>query len=188
MAYLITSQDIFANTTIQSNVQATLLYPFIEKAQVMNVLKLLGTAQYEAIQTQINNVGLTGLTGTTLALVNQLKPMVTNYTWYYATPFLTVRFDNKGVNYLTSDNSETVSEAKINTLMSKILQFAQESELLALKFLRKNYQQYPLWREDIYYEEDCNNNAKTLFGGIQFDNKNPYVYLNGRVYRLSDLL
>lgn len=191
MTYLITLQDLYNNTTIQSNVQSTLLYPFIEKAQTMNVLKLLGTAQYEDILADIDSVGLNNITGTTLNLVNQLKPMVINWTWYYATPFLTLRFDNKGVNYLNSDNSEPVSETKITNILGKIQQFAEESELMVLKYLRKYYQQYPLWRENIYYEEDCYiQNGQTLFGGIQFDNYygEKKVFLNGKWYYLSDLL
>lgn len=191
MTYLITLQDLYNKTTIQSNVQSSLLYPFIEKAQEMNALKLLGTAQYDELISQVNIYGLNNVTGTTLALLNQIQPMIINWTWYYATPFLAVKFDNKGVNYLNSDNSDPVSESKITNLLGKIQQFAEESELKALKFLRKYYQNYPLWRENIYYEEDCYiQNGQTLFGGIQFDNYygEKRIYINGKWYNQSDLL
>jgi len=155
------------------------------------LLKLLGTAQYDFIINEINTLGLTGLTGATQLLVEQLKPMVVNYTWYNATPFLAVKFDNKGINKLTSDNSEGISETRQDTLLTKILNFAQESETFALKFLRANYQNYPLWREDIYYCEDPNFNNNTFFGGIQFDSPNDltdYIYVNGQYIRRSDII
>lgn len=191
MTYLITLADIYSGTTIQSNVQASLLYPFIEKAQEQIVLKLLGTAQYDALITAVQSTGLSGLTGANLALNNKLKPVIVNYTWYYATPFLSVRFDNKGLNKLTSDNSSSVDSSKETDLLVRILNFAQESETIALKFLRKYYMNYPLWREDIYYTEDCYLNNRTFFGGIEFDGYlgyDQYIYINGKKYRKGDLL
>jgi hypothetical protein len=190
MTYLITLQDIYSGTTIQKNVESFLLNPFIERAQVDFVEKLLGTACYNDLIAQVDSVGLTGLTGSYLTLKENIKPMLVLYTWYYATPFLAVKFDNKGVNQLVSDNSANVGESRQTDLINRILNLAQEAELKCLKFLRTNYIDYPLWRENIYYDDSKGNDANTLFGGIEFDStwKDDYVYINGKRYRRGDLL
>ena len=187
--YFIDLQDIYSGTTIQSNVQNSLIYPFIERAQNDFVKKLVGTAQYDDLISKVSASGLTGLTSYDLELQKNLKPMLVLYTWYYATPFLAVKFDNKGINKLTSDNSEGISESRQIDLLNKILNLAQEAEGNALKFLRLNYQNYPLWREDIYYFEDTKPNTK-LFGGIEFDSNylDQIIYINGVAYRKGDLL
>lgn len=189
MTYLIDLNDIYSGTTIQSNVQSSLLFPFISRAENDFVKKLLGTSQFDDLKNDINLVGLSGLTGNNLTLQQEIKPMLVLYTWYYATPFLAVKFDNKGINKLTSDNSEGVSESRQTDLLNKILNLAQEAEYNALKFLRLNYQNYPLWREDIYYCEDNKPNTK-LFGGIEFDSNylDKIIYINGVAYRRGDLL
>ena len=190
MTYLISLVDIYSGTTIQRNVESFLLYPFIERAQIDFAEKLLGSAQYNDLIDDITTLGLTGLTGANLTLQQNLKSMVVLYTWYYATPFLAVKFDNKGVNQLVSDNSKNVDENRQTDLINRILNLAQEAELKCLKFLRDNYQNYPLWRENIYYEDQKGNDGNTLFGGIEFDSnwKNDYIYINGKTYRRGDLL
>jgi len=190
MTYLITTEDIFSGTTIQRNVQDFLLNPFIERSQIDFTEKLLGTALYNDLINQVELYGLTGLSGTYLTLQQILKPMGVMYTWYYATPFLAVKFDNKGVNQLVSDNSANVNQERQTDLINRILNLAQESELKALKFLRANYTSYPLWRENIYYDDNKGNDVNTLFGGIEFDSnwKGDIVYIGGKAYRRGDLL
>jgi len=190
MTYLITTEDIYSGTTIQRNVENFLLTPFMMRSQIDFTEKLLGSALYNALVADVESVGLTGLTGVNLSLQQILKPMQVMYTWYYATPFLAVKFDNKGVNQLVSDNSANVNESRQTDLLNRILNLAQESELKALKFLRANYLNYPLWRENIYYEDNKGNDANVLFGGIEFESawKDDIIYLNGKSYRRGDLL
>ncbi len=189
MTRLITHQDLLTGTTIEANVKANLTDMHCENAQVIYVEKFLGTAQYEALLTEVSLSGLTGITGTTLSLYEKIKPMLVWYSLYMAIPWLPARISEKGINTMTSDNTKEASEKRITQLQTEAFNVAQEYHQKALIFLRNNYLDYPLWREDIYYSQpNVHASKSTYFSGIQFD-RSPDWY-NEKVfgYRRGDLL
>ncbi len=174
----ITSGDLTSITVIQKNVQASLLEPFIDTAQ-LHIRDVLGLAQYEALCNDVSANGLSGVTGSNSTLLTKIKPALCFATWLDAMPFLDSKFTNKGIVHKDSENSTTVDDAKFIRLMSAVKNWKEKYTEELLIFLRNNKDTYSLWREDVWEVEQRYSGATTSNsklrnrGGIIFDRYYP---------------
>ena len=172
MANFISVTNLKDNTAIQSNVESALLSPFINAAQRMYILRILGTSQYEALENDVTTYNLTGLTGTSLALQQKIAKPLEYYTFYTAMPFLLNKITNKGIVQWEDQTSKSINESTFDNLRKEVLQWATYEENELLRFLRTNKTSYPLWREEYFSIYELNSGAtynRTYFGSIEFD-------------------
>lgn len=164
MARFITVADITGTTVIQAHVNAQLLEPFIDVAQQLYVLRILGTPQYEALENDIISVGLSGLTGNNLSLLNKIKPALIYSTFYEAMPFLWARITNKGIVTKESDQqSTTVDEKAMVNLRANVSKWSEFYIEELKRFLRANKSIYTDWREEYF-------NDFELLSGATYNN------------------
>lgn len=176
MARFITINHILDNTTVQKNVQADLLEPFIDVAQPMYILRMLGIAQYEALENAINTAGsVSAVTGVNATLLNKIKPALVYATWYESFPFLRGKITNKGVLLKNSENeSEQMSDQFFKDLRQSVKNWMEFWLDELLRFLRSNKTVYTLWREEIFSTEQrlsgaTYTNLTSYSSGIIFD-------------------
>jgi len=169
--------DLKAETVIQQNVDATLLMPFLKVSQENYVKKELGIALYEELLDAVNLSGLTGITGTTLALIEQIKTPLAYYTFATAFSWLWAKVTNKGINLKEADQTsgKSVEESTKDNLKAEVMNWAETSHNTLRRFLYLNKDTYTTWRE---YSNDYDNYpwenphpVKKYFSGIQFNDK-----------------
>lgn len=189
MTRFITVDDLKNVTAIQKNVQADLLEPFIDIAQPLYILRILGTAQYDNLTGDIDTNGLTGLSASNQALLTQIRLPLAYATFYEALPFIWASISNKGITIKHSENSEPASEKEMKNLRISINNWMEFYIAEFKRWLRNNRDNYPLWREDIFYQNDYNSGktycSSSNFFGMQFDRNNGY--LNNGFYNSNDI-
>jgi hypothetical protein len=122
--YLISVQNIFKYTTIDSNTDPNLILPNILVAQDIHIQSILGQQLYQRFLSDITNTGTT--TGQYLILLNNfIQPALAHYTVYESIDDIADRLTNKGVLEKTGGdiiNSANSSEKRIQALKSRSLQ------------------------------------------------------------------
>lgn len=116
--------NIKDETPIQMNVDDDRIRPFIIQAQEVNVQRILGTKLFNRIR---DDIMFNTLRGDYRDLLNDyIKPVVVQYTLYYALPFISMQITNKSIGRGSAD-------------------WFNESSLEDLKYLRnasKDYAEY----------------------------------------------
>lgn len=169
----ITQQDLKDDTVIQNNLESKLVAPFIQVAQDIHIVKILGKALSDALLADLV-INAEGITEAVAARFITLLPYVKkahNYcTAGEATPFLAVRITNKGVNRRSSDHSSPASENEVKGIKIKFDNYAQYYKKQLECFLLDNESTYPEFRQDdADCEDDCITSRSQYFSGFQFD-------------------
>ena len=175
-AKFITIDDIKENTTVQQNVDTSLIYPYIDLAQRVWLLPVLSERLYEALSDDINVNGLTGVTTAHSLLLNKIKPALIFGCVHEAIPFLRSRITNKGIVTKSSDaNSEPASDKQVADMRDSYNHAVQTYIQDLKRFLRNNNALYPLWQEEYYSTHEqysgatYNNSTTGYFSGVVFD-------------------
>jgi len=174
----ITLSDLKAETAIQSNVESALLMPYVALAQTEFITKELGITLTEQLTAEINLWGISGLTGSSLSLINYIKKPLCYYTFYKAFPYIGTKFTNKGIVKMLDDNAENVSDEKEKELRADIKNTAESEHNKLRLFLYQNKELFPTWRElgDSSTEYPSNESApqKRYNSGVHFRKKSKY--------------
>lgn len=110
---LIDTDWIKDNTTVDTNVESTMLAKFIDKTQDKHIAPLLGTKLYNKIMNDYANNTLTGVYLDIYGYI--LNVMKSAYMWE-AIPELHYFITNKGIVNKDSDYSQSVSEKNMQTV------------------------------------------------------------------------
>ncbi len=196
MTRLITTDDLKNNTVIEKNVQADLLVPYIDIAQALYVKRILGVAQYDNIVNDVaanttsgGTINITALTTSNQALIVQIAPALSFCAFYEGMPFIWAKFTNKGISLKSSieNDTSTVKLNEMQTLRKTVFDWSQFYLEELKQWLRNNHSNYPLWREDIFYQKDFLSGSTSntrYFSGIQFDND---PYYDSRQWNKNDI-
>ena len=161
---LITSENYLKEyTNINKNVDMTILTPAIYEAQLNYILPILGTKLYNQILIEIGLGSVTSLNQTLLD--NYILPCLMHYAKYEALPDMKYRLMNKGVQIKNSDNSASADLEEIQFLMDREKRKAEMFAERATRYLCANSNSYPLYTQNVNYDE-IKPNRNNVTGGI----------------------
>ena len=156
-ALFITPKNLKQNTFIDGNVDVDKFLQFIKIAQQIHIQNYCGTPLYDKISQDIIDGDLTG---NYLSLVQDyIQPMLIHYAMIDYLPFAAYQVANGGVFKHTSENSESVSKAEIDTLIDRHRSFAQFYTRRFIDYMNFNSNLYPEYNassnEDMYPDRDA---------------------------------
>lgn len=126
---------------IHDNVDEKLIYPDIKAAQDTWLPRLLGTALYDKILTDIAGNNLAGVYKTLVD--DYILDVLMNYVMSEIPIAISYQFWNKGITRKTSDNTETPSAQEILMIKDKYLRRADMYADKLRRYLKQNYNSFP---------------------------------------------
>lgn len=139
------------NTSINANVDDSLLSPFILKAQKKYLMDLIGSSFYNHLQSTYDNGTISTVDYD--FIVNYVQDMVAEWTHYLAYPHIAVKTNNKGAVEEFSTNSNSADLAKMKIARNEIMDMAQFYSQRILQHLRLNLELYPAYNSPDAPEE-----------------------------------
>lgn len=140
---LISEQFLKDSTTINLNVEPTLLINGILDAQMMHIMPILGSSLYLELINQVENSTLTALNQTLLN--NYIQKAVAKWALVEVLPDLLIKIMNKSVVKKNSDNSESITKAELDFEVERAMNKAQFYTERLRKYLLQNQVNYPLY-------------------------------------------
>ena len=150
-ALILTENYLKEYSIINGNTDMKVITPTIQLVQDIYVHPLIGTKLYNEIIGQIDNNTVTTLNQTLLD--SYIIPTMLWYLLCECTPVFKYRYMNKGVMVKNSDNSQPADLNEIQFLMDKWKNNAELYAERVTRFLRKNIADYPLYYQNMYYDE-----------------------------------
>jgi len=138
---LVSEQKLKAFTAIHENVQAADLAPHIESAQDIYLQGVVGTALLDALKANILAGTLT--TDQKTLLDDYISPMLMQYAFYQALPFMKYKVVDKGVVSGTSETSSQTTLDELQYLRQGILDTAEFYQERLRSHLVNNSSTYP---------------------------------------------
>jgi hypothetical protein len=162
----ITEEDLkTVFTTVQHNVDSSLITPWIQAAQQIHIEHRLGKPLSEAIKAEIE---ADTLVDPYRELVEQyIAPALAWWSFYEAIPSLHMKYTAKGIVLKTSDNSSSVSLEELSLGRGQARDFAEFYENRMINYLKDNPTLFPLYREDCIVV-----NRNVFRAGIMIPRKN----------------
>jgi hypothetical protein len=153
-----------ANTAIEDNTDDSKLTPYIVKAQDVKLMPMLGETFYNhLVQGVVNNT----LTPVEDALIrNYIQPMVAEWSYYFAYPYLSIKSTNKGAVKQNSEWSESADLKEMKFIRDDIHNIADLYSIRLRNELHRGYVNgiYPLAM--CFYQDNPIKSSKASFGGI----------------------
>jgi len=143
--YLISTNFLKENSTVNLNVEDSLLRNSILEAQNIQLKSTLGTTLFSHILTLVEegDIGEVGYEKYKTLLDEYIVPQVLYWTIFHCLPFLNFKFNNKNVGKQNSENTDPASLEEVRYLSNLTKDKAEFYSEQTTKFLRKNYSVYP---------------------------------------------
>jgi len=143
----VTPEQLTTIASLSSSIETNFLTPYLQVAQDMAVVPLLGTALAQEISDQI-------LSGTTTEanqiLLNFILPFQAYKAWELCTPFLSIKAYKKSLVKPVDPNSEALSIDEIRFYKANITSMMNFYQAQLFNFLEADAQSsnpvYPLYR------------------------------------------
>tara|TARA_R100001443_G_scaffold57478_1_gene68199 strand:+ start:1752 stop:2318 length:567 start_codon:yes stop_codon:yes gene_type:complete len=137
----ISEDKLKSSSTINGNVDAELLKPYLKVAQDLHIHPVLGTDLYNAIQDGIQNTSLTA--NETTLLNDYIADALTQWTLYEALPFLSYKIMNADIVRKAGENSQSASKDEITFLRDIVRNTAEFYTKRMVDYLRHNNTLFP---------------------------------------------
>lgn len=147
----ITTVFLKNNTSINANVDDSLLSPFILKAQKKYLMDLIGSNFYNHLCNTYEDGSITQTDYD--FIVDYVQDMVAEWTHYLAYPHIAVKTNNKGAVEEYSTYSNSADMAKMKIARNEIMDMAQFYSQRIVNHLRLNPELYPAWSSPTTTEE-----------------------------------
>lgn len=153
-----------SRSTVEGNVDYDKVKPFIIKVQDLYLQQRLGSTFFK----HLNDAVVFGtLTNDEEELINDyIKPMVSEYTYYEALPFLNFKLTNKAISKQSSDNSQPSDLTDIKYLRGILKNNAEFYDTRLYKYLDMNEDQFPIWKNTLNSEQNLGKDSRTYSSGI----------------------
>lgn len=184
MAVLFVSEDtIKKSTTINGNVDAELLLPYIKVAQDIHIHQLLGTDLYDKLASLIT-------AGTMQQAANDdyetlidkyVQPVLIHYSLYECLPFLSYKIMNKDLVRKISEQSSAASLEDLKYLRNIVLNTAEYYAERLVDWLRNNSDKYPEYNSNS--GADLSPNKEAYFSGMNIQPGNQGRMVKGLTLR-----
>lgn len=140
--HLISEKYIKENSTVDDNVDVSLIVPFIDVAQIQ-LKRIIGRKLLDEILGQVQNDNLTSLNETLLD--EYIQPFLLWATLKEANPYLLYKYRNKAIAVKGAEFSSPVSQYELETLTKKANDKANLYAYEMEEYLQENSADYPLW-------------------------------------------
>lgn len=141
---IVTEAYIKEHTIIPSNVDSKLITPAIKDCQNLYIHKILGSALFYEIASQISGNTVSVLNRT---LINDyITPCLMAYVLYEVAPMINYQFTNKNIATKDSESSKPLTLDEIKFIMDRLLNKAEWYGERVINFLKENYEDYPLYK------------------------------------------
>lgn len=175
--YLLSTDDLKKESTIDLNVEDNLLESSILNAQNIDIQAIIGTKLYEEIIRLVETDEITGSTQEIIDIRELTFDWIyythVNYTLYRCLPFIATSFRNIGLVNNSSDSSTPISKEVYNSLKNNIENdvdyYANKLKDYLCDFFDK-YPDYVCNTDKSYY--NTQNQSKEYFSGIYIKRKN----------------
>lgn len=169
---LVSEQKLKAFTAIHQNVQVDDLAPHISGAQQMYLQVTIGTELLNTLSDAVLNNTLT--VDQKLLLDEYISPMLVQWAFYLALPFLKYKVVDKGIVSGTSETSTSTTLDELQYLRQTVQDAAEFYQERLREFLMANsntYPEYTQWRSGQMASDKQNN----YFSGLVIPH-NKYKY------------
>ena len=137
----ISEDKLKSSSTVNGNVDAELLKPYMKVAQDLHIHTILGTDLYDAIQDGIQNSTLTS--AETTLLNDYIADALVQWTLFEALPFLSYKIMNADIVRKASENSQSASKQDITWLRDITRNTAEFYTKRLVDYLKNNSSDFP---------------------------------------------
>jgi hypothetical protein len=135
-----------SRSTVEGNVDYDKVKPFIIKSQDLYLQQRLGSKFFKHL---VDAVIFGTLTPAEEELIDTyIKPMVAEYTYYEALPFLNFKLTNKAISKQNSDNSQSSDIDEIKYLRNILKNNAEFYDNRLYKHLSLNADDFKIWKDN----------------------------------------
>lgn len=166
MAVLFISEGkLKKSTTINGNVDAELLRPYMKVAQDLHIHPKLGTDLYNKLQADISGSTLSGDYQTLVE--DYIQDALVHWTLYECIPFLGFKIMNANIVRKTSETSDNSSLDELNYLREVVRNTAEWYTERLIDWLRHNNELVPEY--NTASNEDLKPSKRNYFSGMNLD-------------------
>lgn len=161
---ILTPKFIKDTTSVHSNVDDNLLVPIIQDCQRLFVERILGSALYDEILTQVKAKTLTDLNKT---LINDHLALAMQR--YITAKYLrqgSYKITNKGTVNMNGDNASLTSKGELIEQAQDFMNRAEEYAQRTTLFLMENEDDYPLYCDNNDAIDDIQARGNNYFTGF----------------------
>lgn len=144
---LVTVNDLKRFTTISTNCDPDLLFPFLLISQQLYVEPILGSGLYAELLSEFDNAQLTGGTMTTL-YEEYIISAIAYGSLYSALPFIAWKIQRTGVSTMSSDVLTPASNEEMTMLLSKAENLKAFYCNRLENYLIENKSSFPLYKQN----------------------------------------
>ena len=160
----ISADYLYKNTTIEANVDSTILTPIIDKAQLLYIEGVLGTALYNKLKTDVSGNTLSGNYLT--LMTDYVQPALAEGVVYEAYPQIWSRITNKSVSTSNSENSVPLTADDVKWIREGVKDSLEYLLQRTSKYLMANVTLFPEYQNPGSTIDTVVPKRKNLFGGI----------------------
>lgn len=174
----ISEEKLKSYTSIHESVSPKDLTPYVLQAQQIYIKNYLGGHFYNQLVDQIKANAVSA--PNRLLLDDFIGPMLCNYSFYHAIPFLAYKIFNKSILKPNSENAPSVELDEVKFLQSNVKEVAESYVDQMQRYLSFNLDLYPAYATwSTQNGEQAPDTKKPYFSGIQTNSQ----YFNWRKYR-----
>jgi len=162
---------LYKNTTIESNVDSTILIPIIDKAQLIYIEGVLGTALYNKLKTDVQNSTLSGNYLT--LMTDYVQPALAEWIVYESHNNIWARITNKTVSTSNSDNAVPLTADDLKFLKEGVRDSAEYLTQRIAKYLMANVGVFPEYANPGSTIDTVRPKRSNLFGGLYIEKRKP---------------
>jgi hypothetical protein len=155
---------LYKNTIIEGNVGSDILLPIIDKAQLIYIEGVLGTALYDKIKTDVTNNSLSGDYLT--LMTGYIQPALAEWIIYESYPHIWSRITNKTVSTSSSDNAIPLTSDDVKFLREGVRDSAEYLTKRITRWLQSYPELYPEYLNPGSKLKDVKPKRNNLFGGV----------------------
>lgn len=188
MAVLFISEDtIKKSTTINGNVDAELLLPYIKVAQDIHIHQLLGTDLYDKLATLITagEMGNAGNEAYQTLIDKYVQPCLVHYSLYECLPFLSYKIMNKDLVRKISEQSTAATLEDIKYVRNIVMNTAEYYAKRLVDYVKNNTASFPEYSSNT--GEDLSPTTQAYFSGMVLDTDQQSTRITLRDFLTPDL-
>jgi len=159
----ISTEYLRAAVPIEQNVDDDKLIPFIVQAQDTYLQQNIGETGYDALKTGVAN---NTLTNDEISLMrNFIQPLVAQYTFYLALPFIAYKSTNKSVSKESSEYSTPIDLEEMRFLRNNVKDVAEFYSRRLVKYLL-DYPSMFSWYANPNSKDNLYKTTQAYFSGV----------------------
>jgi hypothetical protein len=175
---MVSEEKLKSYTSIHESVSPKDLVPYVLQAQEIYLRNYLGGTFYNQLVEQIKNNVISA--PNRLLLDDFVGPILVNYSFYHAIPFLAYKIFNKSILKPNSENAPSVELDEVKFLQTNVREVAESYVEQMQRYLAFNLGLYPAYATwNSRNGEQAPDTKKPYFSGIQTNSQ----FFNWKKYR-----